>query len=331
MAEQHRSKHRATAHAWRSLLDSGEATDADREAFAVWMSASEEHASAFEQAESSWASLGFLRRDLVDEAMYRPSGWDTIRLRTRRLLGGFGRIYGQPVTAAALLLVIGVTLSSTVLFDKERQIYSTQKSETKTFALNDGTSITLSAATSVVITYSDRSRQALLEDGAVFFDIEPDGRPFLVRTRQAKVEVTGTAFEVAAYAKRTQIAVEEGTVSVSSESQSHVEAQPVVELRAGQGVSARLEGVEAPHDVQPGDLASWRTSRLSYQGVSLADVVADANRYLDTPFTLSSPGLADLTVTASFELDNLEQGIRNLQFVMPVTISEYGWISLQSN
>lgn len=329
MAEDNISKHRAAAHAWRSLLDSGEASDADREEFEAWISASDDHAAAFERAEASWASLGSLHRDLVDEAMYRPSAWENFRLRTRSLRSGFGRAYGSPLTATVLLIVIAVAVSFEVLFKEETQIYSTRKSQIRSFTLSDGTAITLSAATRVTITYSGRARQAELDTGAVFFEIKEDGRPFLVRTRQAKVEVTGTAFEVASYAHRTQIAVEEGSVSVWSPSQDTVEAHPAVELKAGQGVSARNDGVEAPQNIQLSDLASWRSSRLSYRGVSLADVVADANRYLDTPFTLSSPEVAELKVTASFELDDLGQGIRNLQLVMPVTISEYGWISPQ--
>ena len=77
----------------------------------------------------------------------------------------------------------------------------------------DGTRVTLGNRTEVALA-EDRQKQLRLKAGLLAFEVlpQPPGRPLLVRTPTAMLEVLGTVFTVTAGADQTTLNVEEGRV-----------------------------------------------------------------------------------------------------------------------
>jgi hypothetical protein len=80
---------------------------------------------------------------------------------------------------------------------------------------NDGSTVTISG--SVTLTFSDHGQKKLhLKEGGVSGNVKPQppGKPMLIYTRSAMLEVLGTQFEVDAELLATTLNVSEGTVRV---------------------------------------------------------------------------------------------------------------------
>ena len=80
---------------------------------------------------------------------------------------------------------------------------------------NDGSTVTISGSS--VLTFSDDGQKKLyLKEGSVSGDVnhQPTGRPMLIYTRSAMLEVLGTQFDVDAELLATTLNVSEGTVRV---------------------------------------------------------------------------------------------------------------------
>jgi transmembrane sensor len=123
---------------------------------------------------------------------------------------------------------------------------------------------------------------------------------------------------------RTRVAVLEGIVNVSNAARpntaSSINLLPVV-LTAGQQVTRLNEGrFEAVNSISVSELESWRNGRLIYLRASLADVVADANRYFDSSISLGSKDLADLKVTAAVSTNQIDSLTDMLASSLPIVL-----------
>jgi ferric-dicitrate binding protein FerR (iron transport regulator) len=80
---------------------------------------------------------------------------------------------------------------------------------------NDGSTVTISG--NAMLTFSDHGQKKLhLKEGGVSGDVKPQpaGKPMLIHTRSAMLEVLGTQFEVDAELLATTLNVSEGTVRI---------------------------------------------------------------------------------------------------------------------
>ena len=79
----------------------------------------------------------------------------------------------------------------------------------------DGSLITALGPSELAVTEDDEGRKVLrLSDGVMSADVQtqPEGRPMIVRTPTAEIEVVGTQFNLDAESSRTMLAVNEGLV-----------------------------------------------------------------------------------------------------------------------
>lgn len=118
----------------------------------------------------------------------------------------------------------------------------------------------------------ERSERVVRLSGEAFFDVVPDGRPFRVETRDARVRVLGTRFNVRARpGEGTAVAVDEGSVEVRG-----ADSETVV-LTAGQRVTAGRGGLRVVSGgVEP--FQAWRRGGFAVTDAPLSSVVAELER-----------------------------------------------------
>ena len=193
---------RRAAHEWRAVLSAESASDADRQAFRIWLRADPRHEDAFDRAETVWSALGALRSEDLNAATARPSLHERISAAIRIFSNrsGFGRPLtigvGVSVATCALVAAIYVLgLNGGPMAGAERVAvgHATGKGELKTIALADGTRARLGAATRLEVTLTDDRRQVRLLSGAAYFDVASDPvRPFAVTWSRRRSPVAPT-------------------------------------------------------------------------------------------------------------------------------------------
>ncbi|MEM8774677.1 MAG: FecR domain-containing protein [Pseudomonadota bacterium] len=323
---------------WRILIDAGQIEPDERQAFEAWLSEDPRHEQAFDQATTVWDAYGTLNNKRVRPEFFRASVIDQIRgvladARWPRWSIGTGSatIAGLASTAAIAVFMVPNLNSSpqsvSINTTAEVTVYSTKIGETRIVNLPDGSALTLGPATSIEVAFSEVSRTVKMHKGAVIFDVErAPSRPFTVKAEQFEASVLGTVFDVRSNGGVVRLSVAEGSVEVkhpfildakpSSLMNSHT-------LSVGQNVEATSnKGLSSIRSFEVDSFAAWRDNRLRYNNATLAELIADANRYSDVPITIENDNedIASLTVTFGYHAEDVDNMLASLPVMFPVAI-----------
>ena len=292
---------------------SGDVSSGKEQAFADWLAASPANREAFDRARMLWegmADVAGVEDLLMDQNSVAP-------LRrpgepTRRLLLGGG-------LAAALACAAGVGLLVRQPAPVESISIATQRGEIRTFALSDGSEITLGGASRIRGEFRGKSRELELMAGNAYFDIARDeARPLTVVADGVQVHVLGTRFDIKKRADRVSVAVDSGHVSVSADG-----AEDARDLLAGDRiVSTPARGLGPVEAFDLRKELSWRSGRLSFVNAPLRDIVADMNRYSERPVRLASGAPADMRLTLSFSTQQIGQVLAGLDAAYAIQVKE---------
>ncbi|MEM1434816.1 MAG: FecR domain-containing protein [Pseudomonadota bacterium] len=324
------------AHDWRARLDSPDATPADRAQCQRWLEADPRHALAYHQAESFWADLGTLDPTALDADLLLP----TRRERLADLIDGLraglwspARI-GLAVTGMAALVVLTVWMNDLRLphaGEVPRAVdairYTSPSGLTREFALDDGSLVTLAPGSELRWLTTNRTRTATLTAGAVLFDVAVDGnRPFTVHAGELRAVALGTTFAVNRSPDRTRVAVAEGNVEVSYPTLvagRRTGGASRVALSLGQQVTATAAaGLQPVEPISAAAVGAWKDGRLVYSRTPLPALVADMNRYSDTPIVIDLDGgvAEQFLVRGAFDAGDVDGMLQTLLEIYPIVV-----------
>ena len=313
---------RNQARNWIVELSSDDVTAGQRAAFKQWLNIDPRHADAFEESRRVWGAIGAMRHLEALTPADALTGPRPQAVRADRDAGWRWR----RITAAAVAAAVMVALLSPLLWrGGPTQEIVTQTAELRDVTLDDGSVVTLGPESAITVGFTDAERRVALTAGEAFFAVaENPDRPFIVTTADMQVRVVGTQFDVHNGPDNVRVSVLQGTVEVTlpPEPGPARAAGPPPErtvLTAGQQMVAARTGREvAVRQVAAEASGAWRLGRLSYQGASLREVIADANRYYDGQIILASDEIGALKVTASFRTDRIDQMINVLVLALPI-------------
>lgn len=203
------------------------------------------------------------------------------------------------VAGAGLAAGVAAAVSAGMLWTQRPIIHETDIGERRTVLLADGSQVTLNTATRIEVRLSDHRRLVTLDSGEAFFAVahRPDAAPFDVFSDGARVQVTGTRFNVRRGSRFTQVDLEEGRVSVGP-LDPHAKH---LTLRPGQGVRLDPKGAPGPIvSARLKQIADWRNGRISFDQTPLIDAVAEMNRYSRIQLKISDPSLGETSVDGAF-------------------------------
>src|SRR5690606_935591 len=84
-------------------------------------------------------------------------------------------------------------------------------------------------------------------------------------------------------------------------------------LNAGEQVAASPDGaIGEIREVDPQQIANWRSGNMVFVDRTLRSIVADLNRYSAEPVTLASTEVAGVRVSGNIKLDQIEPWLRAL-------------------
>lgn len=276
-------------------MTSGEATEAERRAFAAWQKVPE-HAAAYDEINAIWDALG--------TALAAPAKVVTLPARKRwtdRL--DFSR--QQMMAAAASLAVMvltGYQFQHVWQYD-----HVTQGTARETVTLADGTKVELNTGTAIDVDYESGLRRVRLLRGEAFFDVVHNPRrKFVVNAGSGDVTVLGTAFSVRRSSDGAEVIVQRGKVRVRSGSD-------VVDILPNQSV-AYANGHEGPIANVDADTAlAWSRGRLVFENKPLGEVIASIDRYYPGLLILTNRRAAARRVNAVVDLGRIDEWLDALE------------------
>lgn len=298
--------------AWQLSLDS--ANPVEREEFAKWHAAHEEHARA-------WRQLGMLdQRFSVASGPARTAllqSREGIRRRVRKLGSG----------VASVVAVIGLALFAGEHYLPVNYWLADQRTATgeqRTIRLSDGTLINLNTHSALDVRFDEKQRLVVLQEGEILVETgHGDARPFIVETREGSMRALGTRFLVKREEQGTRLSVLQSAVAAHPESSQQEQI-----LREGQQVLIRNDGLGPILAVNVGADA-WTRGMLVVDNARLADLVHELGRY--RPGYLGvTPDVADLRITGSFPLKDTNLALNALLPTLPVQIEQHTkwWVTV---
>ena len=270
---------------WVVRLRSDSVADADIEAFADWLVASEQHELAWNQAIDTWETAGLLSYmpDLMPDAETAGSVQDNLVRLMRRAFAGFWR---SLTTVSVSVAVIALAV---LIFQDNGRTYSTAIGEYQQVLLDDGSLIELNTNSSVTLSISDSLREIELVRGEAFFTVAPNkDKPFIVHVGGADVQALGTAFNIYRQgAERARVHVVEGVVRVSEAEGSAVAAPESRMLLADQALEfSETRGMADLPRQNMQQATAWREGQILFDSASLSEAKTLLNRYLEHKIVL---------------------------------------------
>ncbi|MFI7803639.1 fec operon regulator FecR [Pseudomonas sp. DD1] len=305
---------------WLLRLEAGDDDPVLRQAFETWLRANPQHTVAWQRVGS------LLQQPIADLQRVEARSPGQLRAVTQALATPDSEARRKVLRGGLALVLFGV--SGAAIFDRAQPLNGlwadrhTATGERKTFALADGSRLSLNARSSVDIHFSDSRRLVRLREGQVFVDVAADPRrPFVIATAQGEVQALGTQFMVRQEATGSLTSVQLHSVQVTTlgGSQRRVEA----------GEAAWFSDV----DVRPVPLSvrsrtDWRDGRVDIRDEPLG-LLIDALRPYRRGVLRVSEQAAKVRVYGVYPLDDPEQTLESLAQTFPLRISHYGpWLTL---
>jgi len=268
-------------------------TQAEEAAFNIWLAQSPAHEIAYWRLEAGWTRAE--RMAALKHPLRR-----TAKLPGKRFFLGVAR-------AAAALAVLGVLGLSFGLPSKTQEAtYSTPIGAHRVVRLADGSTIELNTNTRLKVLNDGKARQARLEKGEAFFNIKHDtAHPFVVLAAGRKVTDLGTKFILRLDGdKRLVMTLTEGRARLDATTADQVHRQATLEpgdVAIATDFALRLKK-SAPRDVVRE--LGWREGKLIFDHTTLADAVAQFNRYNTEQLRIDDPAVAARTVSGTFRTTN---------------------------
>ena len=298
---------------WLVLLESGDATADDQARFETWLGEDSGHREAYAALSETWGRLGVMGR--------RARAEGNLPLRPESVgdapgLPGRARPRKPGITwvAAAAVAVTAVLGGLPFLIGDSLILHRTEIGERRTVSLEDGSTVELNTATELSVAYTDEQRRVAMTRGEAFFDVAQDAdRPFLVTAGDGALRAVGTGFTVRLRVlDRVSVMVTEGVVELTRAGDDALRrtrpaAAPLV-LQRGQRAEYD-RGAAHIEDLDPAELErrqAWRQGLLVFEDASLAEVVAEVNRYSKVRLVLTDPALGYLRIGGTFRTGRLE-------------------------
>jgi ferric-dicitrate binding protein FerR (iron transport regulator) len=166
--------------------------------------------------------------------------------------------------------------------------------------LPDGTRVWLNSESTIVYPNRfDAGERRIRMEGEAYFDVVKNGeQPFVVEAGGARIDVTGTRFNVAAYGDMVETTLAEGGVRMTA-------GGSVVELRPDmQAVYVAGGDAIAVRSVDAAAYGAWKEGLLEFRDLPLSEITARLGRWYDVDFSFERSEVADMRFTGAFKRED---------------------------
>lgn len=181
------------------------------------------------------------------------------------------------------------------------QVFSVPLGSRSKVLLADGTEVNLNSGSELTISeaFTSRNRTATLT-GEAFFNVKTDpNHPFIVRTDNFDIKVTGTRFNVCAYKedKQSTTTLTEGKIELQIQN-----SNKVVNINPGEKFS--LDNKKHDYSLAIADVeqeTAWKSGEFIFKKIMLIDLTKRLERWYDVKLTFSDDRLASFSYSGRFK------------------------------
>ena len=241
------------------------------------------------------------------ESEYAPGAWGADATAAAGNQGRFSRATGlsrRVWLAAAAVAGLAVLAVWYLASQRGWQTYVTAIGGEQHIALRDGSTVELNTNSAIRVRMSTGQRDIVLVYGEALFHVMHDAkRPFLVTASGTLVQAVGTAFSVRIRDNdRVEVLVTDGRVAFGTPRPDATD-EPVLSATAhavSKGQDAALShGSMSLTDLSPQEMArrlAWTGGKLSFQGATLSEAVAEFNRYNVRHLSIADPSILQMSI-----------------------------------
>ena len=311
---------------WIAQRDNGVWGEADAASFQQWLMQSVGHRVAYYRLNAAWTEAGRVRAfgAVAPAATTQQEDAELPIGAPGDTLPSTGKKTRRFAIAASVLILLAAAFAvfKSQIFHADR--FTTVIGGLQTVQMSDGSRVTLNTDSELRISLNDRERVVEIDRGEAFFDVAHDAdRPFVVKAGNRRVIAVGTQFSVRRAGADLRVVVSEGTVryesgvrnaqqSASTPGSSGGEAVmlPAGSIAQAQGNAVQVRQLpvaEAERNL------TWRNGFLTFRDTTLADAVAEFNRYNTRQIVIEDPAIAPLEVGGIFRSNNVDPFVHLLE------------------
>lgn len=235
------------------------------------------------------------------------------------------------VRVAAVLLTVLLSINIGIYFigsKPKEKVVEQQYKVTAPFGsvvnikLPDGSKVWLNQGSTLTypLFFSEKKRVVKLFGEAFFEVVHDEQKPFLVKTMDAEVRVLGTSFNVFASADRSllEVTLQKGSVDVLADDGSN--RFGISRVKEGQHMSLDLKSRKySLSAVNISRFISWKDGKQVFIDDSIQRVLSKLSEWYRVKVVLVDESLKDLTYTATFINEPLEDVLEKLQSISPIS------------
>jgi len=298
---------------------SGEATLAEKEELIRWIGESPSNKRFYEENQRIWEkSQSYFPvsiissdrekiKDQIIQQLSKPAKTVSLSVWIYRVAA---------ILALPVMLGIGWYLGSAEISSETQMCEVTApKGQISKCVLADGTEVWLNAGTTIRYdpTLAGNIREVQL-DGEAYFKVSKNKhKPFIVRTKYARVKVLGTVFNLKAYPEdgKVETTLEEGRVEFSLNGSS---AKPV-ELKPGEQIvyTVSEKKITLGH-VETYLHTAWKDGKFVFKDADLQAIIQELEKLYDVRIHLENDSLLKLRFRGMFEYEqNIFSALETLE------------------
>lgn len=324
------------AAAWLARRDGGDWSSEDEARLEEWLSEATAHRVAFLRLESAWDGARRARAlsSCPAGTVPAPDEWRQSPYFQVTAAAVANTPTRYPVwlrRAAAASVVAAMAVGATGYFLNwfgPGSVYSTPVGVISSVPLADGSVVTLNTASRIRVEFQPKERRVVLESGEAYFVVKRNpARPFIVIAGAQRIVDVGTQFSVLRGSAGIRVVVTEGTVRFESAptnpqlgSPSPPTTVPLAPAESDVPLTAGTVALAQDGDLlvhkesvrQAEDMVSWRQGYLTFHDTTLADAVAEFNRYTVQRITIEDPKVAGIRISGTFRPANATAFVRLL-------------------
>jgi len=295
------------------LLERRDFGDMDEAALEAWLARSPAHRAAYWRLEAAWE---YTRR----LPALQTQASEAVAVNAPRNLFLLLKIAAVFVIVAAL----GAAGMFYVTAPRERT-YATAIGGHELVSFADGTKIELNTNTVLRARMTTAERVVWLDRGEAYFEVKHDPtHPFIVIVGDHRITDLGTKFVVRRQLGRTKVALLEGSAefsvaNVRSRRQSALLMPGDVAIGTANSIAVTREPEQ-----QLFRALSWRKGLLVFKHTTLADAVAEFNRYNGEKLVLADAATGALTIGGTFSVHHLDDFTKLVQLVLGLHVKADG-------
>lgn len=250
---------------WLLKLNSNNLSQAEHEAFFLWLESSAENQVGYLKAERAWEAGEAIR------------SYDTAR-EERNTLSWWQWSAALSFCVLLILALFNIKGADVVNVETFELVSGYQE-----ILLQDGTQVMLGDGAKGSFVLRNNTRSFTLESGRAYFNVMKDAySPFVVKSSFGAVTVHGTKFSVELDDNNGVVTVLEGRVGVTSD---RVQTEDILIANQQHTFLDQQQRVPVKSIDAKASLA-WRKGKLVFKGDTLVSAVAQLERALNTVITL---------------------------------------------